>query len=179
MSKTAHGKPSDLITPKEFIDLFFGPQVYVDRSKIDNRIVCTVDPFFGKIEEPSSIMEELGSLKMAIEGVQSHKKKQVGENKMNKELLTLTEMLDLLVESNKLLSHSDREDELALAGRISRVIPDAAQMAIKTMAGQIRLMEQALSTTKGERQERPDDELLGGLSGAKGGARTGRTCPTS
>lgn len=73
--KESYGKPSDLITPKEFIGLFYGPQVYVERNEIDNRITSVLDPFFGKIEEPSSIMEELGRLKILIEGAISHGKK--------------------------------------------------------------------------------------------------------
>jgi len=81
MNKESYGKPSDLITPKEFIDLFYGEQVYIERSKIDNRIVSVLDPFFDRIEEPSCIMEELGRIKILIEGIQSSKdQREAGES---------------------------------------------------------------------------------------------------
>jgi len=85
---------------------------------------------------------------------------------MKEELSTLTEMVNLLIESNSILSHSDCDNDLALAGRISRIIPSAAQMVIKTMAGQIRLMEAKLETAKGKRQIGPTGAIIGGLEGA-------------
>lgn len=149
------GRTSDLMTPEEFIDLFFGETINVERNE-DGAITSVTDPFFARITRDNPIVEELGELK--------YRK----ENKMNEELSILTEMINLLIESNNILAHSDRDDELALAGRISRVIPNAAQMVIKAMAGQVRLMEQALDTATGKRQEEPDDVLIGGLAGAKG-----------
>jgi len=139
-------KPSNLMTPEEFIDLFFGETIDVERDK-NGAITSVTDPFFARITRDNPIVEELGELKCR-------------KDKMNEELSTLTEMLDLLIESNSVLSHSDCDDELALAGRISRVIPDAAQMVIKTMAGQVRLMEQALDTATGKRQTGQDDDDL-------------------
>lgn len=87
---------------------------------------------------------------------------------MNRELSTLTEMVNLLIESNEVLSHSDCDDELALAGRISRVIPSAAQIVIKTMTGQIRLVEAILEAAEGKRQVKPSDEDLEDLAEASG-----------
>lgn len=92
---------------------------------------------------------------------------------MTKDLSTLTEMLNLLIESSETLSHGDDENELQLSEQISRLIPAATQMVMRMTTSRIRQMEAVLETATGGRQERPDDEDLAELSGAQIGRKEG------